>query len=65
MPSAVIDTIEYFPENLILRVKFVSGLIYDYQDVPADVFKSLKISGSKGRFLNFYIKGKYRFEKVS
>ncbi len=64
MPSSVIDTIDYFPENLTLRIKFVSGLIYDYKQVPPEVFKSLKIAGSKGRFLNFHIKGKYEFDRI-
>ena len=65
MPSTVIDTIDYFPEILTLRVRFNSGLIYDYKKVPPEVFKSLKIAGSKGRFLNFHIKGKFDFERIS
>lgn len=64
MPSTVIRSIVYFPESLTLRVEFVSGLIYDYTEVPPEVFKLMKISGSKGRFLNFYIKGKFKFHRV-
>ncbi|MEJ7692414.1 KTSC domain-containing protein [Daejeonella sp.] len=65
MPSSVVDTINYFPETLILRVTFVSGLIYDYKDVPSQVFKALKVAGSKGRFFNFHIKGKYEYDRIS
>jgi hypothetical protein len=65
MPSSVIDKISYFQESHTLRVEFVSGLIYDYHDVPPEVYKSLKIAGSKGRFLNFHIKGKFRFDRVN
>ncbi len=65
MPSSVIDKISYFPESLTLRVEFVSGLIYDYRGVPPEVYKSLKIAGSKGRFLNFHIKGKFEFDRVN
>lgn len=65
MPSSVVAHIDYFPETHILRVKFLSGLIYDYKDVPPEVYKSLKIAGSKGRFLNFHIKGKYEFDKIN
>ncbi|MES2874976.1 MAG: KTSC domain-containing protein [Bacteroidota bacterium] len=64
MPSTVIDSIEYFPELQTLRVKYISGMIYDYKNVPPEVYTSLKISGTKGRFLNFHIKGKYDFVKV-
>ena len=35
------------------------------KDVPADVYEAMKISGSKGIFLNTQIKGKYEFEKVN
>jgi hypothetical protein len=65
MPSSVIASINYFPETHKLRVEFLSGLIYDYKDVPPEVYKALKIAGSKGRFLNFHIKGKYQFDKIN
>ena len=65
MPSSVVDSFEYLPDRLILRVKFNSGLIYEYKNVPQEVYKSLKISGSKGRFLNFHIKGKYDFDRIN
>ncbi len=65
MPSTVIQHICYFPDTHILRVEFLSGLIYDYKNVPPEVYKSLKIAGSKGRFLNFYIKGKFEFDRVN
>ncbi|MEJ7778731.1 MAG: KTSC domain-containing protein [Daejeonella sp.] len=64
MPSSVIQYIEYFPESHILRVKFLSGITYDYKDVPPQVYKSFKIAGSKGRFLNFHIKGKFELARV-
>lgn len=65
MPSSVVDSFEYIADTRILRVKFNSGLIYDYKNVPQEVFKSLKICGSKGRFLNFHIKGKYDFDRIN
>lgn len=65
MPSTVVDSFDYFPEKLILRVKYVSGLVYDYKSVPPDVYKALKIAGSKGRFLNFNIKGKFDYDRIN
>jgi len=47
----------------ILRIRFVSGLIYNYKGVPEEIFRALKTAASKGTFLNQYIKGKYEFEK--
>lgn len=65
MPSTVIQHIDYFQETRILRVEFLSGLIYDYKEVPPEVYRSLKIAGSKGRFLNFHIKGKFEYDRVN
>ena len=64
MPSTVISSINYNAELLKLRVTFVSGMIYDYKEVPEEVFIALKTSGAKGVFLNQHIKGKYKFEKI-
>lgn len=64
MPSSVIDHFRYQPESATLRVTFVSGTVYDYKAVPKAVFEKMNHAQSKGKFLNRYIKGKYRFEKV-
>lgn len=65
MPSSVVTSFSYDPATLTLRVHYISGLIYDYKNVPEKVFKEMKASGSKGRYLNFNIKGKFEYEKVS
>jgi hypothetical protein len=64
MPSTVISSINYEDDSNTLRIIFVSGMIYDYKNVPEDVYFSLKISGAKGIFLNQKIKGKFPFEKI-
>jgi hypothetical protein len=64
MPSSVIATFVYNPETSRLRVVFVSGMVYDYKNVPASVYEAMRKSGSKGTFLNKEIKGKYKFEKI-
>jgi len=64
MPSSVVRYFSYNPENRRLRVHFVSGNVYDYLDVPFKVYEAMKTSGSKGMFLNSWIKGKYEFEQI-
>jgi len=64
MPSSVVKYFSYDAGARRLRVHFVGGHIYDYLDVPPDVFEAMKRSGSKGTFLNTRIKGKYVFAKV-
>ncbi|WP_349773792.1 KTSC domain-containing protein [Chitinophaga horti] len=64
MPSTVIASMKYDPASLTLRVVYVSGMVYDYHDVPPGVYESMRRATSKGRFLNRHIKGHYPFEKV-
>jgi len=65
MPSSVIASYHYNPDTQTLRVVFVSGLIYEYLDVPGSVFAEMKAVQSKGTFLNKRIKGSYPYRKVS
>ena len=64
MPSAVVSAIEYDAARATLRVTFVSGRVYDYLDVPQEVFIAMKISFSKGIYFNEHIKGYYQFERI-
>jgi hypothetical protein len=63
MPSSVIASIHYEVNSSILSIRYVSGMVYHYKEVPEKVYKELKASMSKGRYFNFHIKGKYEFEK--
>jgi hypothetical protein len=64
MPSSVVSTMSYDASTSTLRVIFVSGMIYEYKDVPEEVYIAMKTSGAKGIYLNQHIKGRYRFEKI-
>lgn len=54
----------YNAEAATLRVTFVSGMVYEYKDVPEEVYVAMKTSGAKGIYLNQHIKGRYAFEKI-
>jgi hypothetical protein len=64
MPSSIIAAIKYDPVSSRLRVIYISGMVYDYKDVPEEIYVVMKTAFSKETFLNKYIKGKYEFEKV-
>jgi len=64
MPSSVVATIKYNPETSILRVVYVSGHVYDYKNVPEQVYEKMKTASSKGVFLNQFIKTGFDFEKI-
>jgi hypothetical protein len=65
MPSTVVSYMHYYPESSTLRIGFVSGMVYDYKDVPEKVYQEMKKSTSKGTFLNKYIKERFPYKKVS
>jgi hypothetical protein len=64
MPSTVVAHFRYDPVKLVLTVQFVSGLKYEYIGVPVQVYEELRISRSKGIYLNKYIKGNYEYKKL-
>jgi hypothetical protein len=65
MPSSVIQHFEYNDKSKILRITFVTGMEYDYKNVPEKVYELFKIAGSKGRYFNHYIKNKFKFKKAN
>lgn len=65
MPSTVIEKMDYSKETATLRIRFVSGLVYEYKKVPEKIFRAMQRAGSKGTFLNQFIKGHYKFEKIN
>ncbi|KAA2245851.1 KTSC domain-containing protein [Chitinophaga agrisoli] len=64
MPSTVVSAMHYDPDSATLRIIFRSGMVYDYMDVPPAVYDAMRNAGSKGKYLNRFIKGKYAFEKI-
>jgi hypothetical protein len=64
MPSSVVSHINYFADQKVLRITYVSGMVYDYKNVPAKIFHDMRNAFSKGTYLNTHIKGRFAFEKV-
>lgn len=65
MPSSVVSGIQYYPSTSTLRIIFVSGTIYDYINVPEQIYGEMKKAFSKGTYLNKKIKGFYRYKKIT
>ena len=65
MPSTVVSSFKYFPETLTLRIRFVSGLIYEYFQVSEKIYQEFKTAGSKGNYLNRHIKNHFNFKKIN
>ncbi|WCT12176.1 KTSC domain-containing protein [Mucilaginibacter jinjuensis] len=64
MPSSVVANMEYDEKRKVLRITYTSGKVYDYLAVPQQAYDEMKAADSKGQYLNYSIKGKYRYKKV-
>jgi hypothetical protein len=64
MPSTVIHSFVHDHDSRKLTITFVSGLKYEYKNVPPEVYHMLKAAGSKGRYFNHYIKGKFKYKRL-
>jgi len=62
--SSNIASIGYDADTDTLEVEFLSGAIYQYYNVPQNMYDQLIQAGSKGRFLNTYIKNAYPYSRV-
>jgi hypothetical protein len=64
MPSSVISSFDYEPEECLLTILFRNGRIYVYYDVPADVADDFGNAPSKGSFFNTFIRDHYHYREV-
>jgi hypothetical protein len=62
--SSSIVSIGYDVFNRILEVEFTSHIVFQYSDVPLDVYEGLLSSPSRGAFFNKMIREKYSTRRV-
>jgi hypothetical protein len=59
MPSSVIKAWRYDAASQTLTVTFVSGRVYVYRDVPADVAEGMRLAFAKGEYFNKAIRDRF------
>ena len=62
--SSNLRSVGYDNADLTLEVEFHHGGVYQYFDVPEDVYLDLMDATSKGKYLDRHIKERYRFRKI-
>ncbi|MDO3377708.1 KTSC domain-containing protein [Geoalkalibacter halelectricus] len=62
--SSNVEAVGYDEDSSTLQVEFKGGALYQYFDVPENVFIELRDADSVGKYLNAKIKGVYRYTKV-
>jgi hypothetical protein len=63
MPSAVIAAYDYDAAAKTLTVRYQTGKVYQYLEVPEKVFKEMRSTMVKGIWFNRHIKGRYPLKK--
>jgi KTSC domain-containing protein len=62
--STNVRSIGYDPPSGTLEVEYQNSFVYQYYNVPAQVYEALMASSSKGQFVNSQIKNMYPFSRV-
>jgi len=62
--SSNVLSIGYDSEKMVLEIEFVSGLVYEYYDVPIHIYENLLASDSIGGFLHHHVKGFFSYSQV-
>ncbi len=65
LKSSVIRAVDYDPEVETLEVRFVTGRMYVYFDVPEQEYGALLTARSAGEYFNTHIRDRYRCEERS
>jgi len=62
--SSNVSSVGYDENTQTLEVEYLTGAIYQYYNVPQNIYEGMMDSPSKGRFLNLYIKDYYPYSRV-
>jgi hypothetical protein len=62
--SSTISRVRYDERTLTLEIEFIGGRVYQYFDVPPQIYQSFISADSKGRFLHSQLKGHFRYVRV-
>ena len=52
-------------EKNMLQVKFLSGGIYNYYNVPKSIYTKFLKAPSKGRYFWRVVRGRYRYKRIN
>lgn len=62
--SSNLVSVGYDVPSGLLEVEFRSGGVYQYHDIPEDIYQSLMTAHSKGQYFHDNIMNQYDFEEV-
>lgn len=62
--SSNIHSVGYDSTHKVLQVEFLNGSIYQYYNVPENVYNELMQASSKGKYFNSKVSFSYKYESV-
>ncbi|MBZ8180190.1 KTSC domain-containing protein [Oscillatoria salina] len=62
--SSMAAAIAYNQTEKKLQVEFLSGSVYQYDNVEAEIWQELRYSDSTGKYYNSRIKGQYSCQRI-
>jgi hypothetical protein len=62
--SSNIESVGYDQSAAVLEIKFRSGEVYQYANVPESIYKGLFNAESKGKYFQANIRNKYQFSRM-
>lgn len=62
--SSNLASVGYDSATQTLEIEFLSGWVYQYYNVPENLYDQLMRAGSKGRFLHQYIRNAYPYSRI-
>jgi hypothetical protein len=62
--SSNLKSATYNTEEKTLIVEFNNGAIYQYNEVPWEIFTKFRMAESQGKFFNTSISKTYKYQKV-
>ncbi|HEX3130568.1 MAG TPA: KTSC domain-containing protein [Thermoanaerobaculia bacterium] len=62
--SSSVASVGYDPKTQTLEIEFSSGSVYEYNEVPPEIYKGLMEASSKGRYFANEIRGQYPSTRI-
>ena len=62
--SSNLKSVGYDLNTRILEIEFHNGSVYQYYEVPSNVYEGLMKAPSHGKFFHAYIRNLYRYRRI-
>ena len=63
--SSMMTSAAYDPTSRVLEIEFATGAVYQYVEVPLDVFQEMLGAPSHGKFFHSRIRGAFACHRVA